>query len=39
VEWEDPVGAHISNIWLDKEKAADGMKAAQNEANKIMAGN
>ncbi|WP_135546650.1 ABC transporter substrate-binding protein [Paenibacillus cymbidii] len=37
VEWEDPIAAHISNIWIDKEKVADGMKAAQDEANKIMA--
>jgi multiple sugar transport system substrate-binding protein len=35
-EWETPVTTHITNIWLNKEKPAAGMKAAQTEANAIL---
>lgn len=37
-EWETPISTHTTNIWLAKEKVAEGMKAAQEEANKILSG-
>jgi multiple sugar transport system substrate-binding protein len=35
-EWETPVNTHLTNIWLNKESPADGMKKITEEANAIL---
>ncbi len=35
-QWETPIFTHTTNIWLNKETPADGMKAAAKEANEVL---
>ncbi|QHT62427.1 sugar ABC transporter substrate-binding protein [Paenibacillus lycopersici] len=37
-EWETTVATHLTNIWLNKESPADGMKKITEEANALLAG-
>ncbi|QHW33698.1 sugar ABC transporter substrate-binding protein [Paenibacillus rhizovicinus] len=35
-EWETTVATHLTNIWLNKESPADGMKKVTEEANALL---
>lgn len=36
-EWETPLNTHLTNIWLNKESPADGLKKITEEANAVLA--